>query len=254
MLNLQIKKMNPKLSLFKYWSSFIHPVNITSKPGNQLPKLEVNVRNGKYVLDGEKVNYSFGSLHELFKGAFAEYQLYQKPIKSVLILGFGGGSVANILKNELNLNCEITGVEMDPIVIELAKKYFGANRLDNTEIFCQDAFNFMKNDVKTYDLIVIDLFIEDRVPVQYSKNEFIHLLKTHLNPEGYIFYNRITNNWFNKNETNRVVETMRKEFKAEIDTFSFDQHNTSNEVLIYHDFENKEPYIRLKRKIEQTSI
>ena len=215
-------------------SSYFYPVTIEKRKGNYLPLLEVNLRNGKYLLDGKKVNYSFGSLHMLFVSAFAHHKIQQRDIKNVLILGFGAGSVAHILQKELRLNCKITGVEMDPVVLELANQYFDLKSYQNTQVVCDDAFHFVSHDTNMYDLIVIDLFIERRVPKAFLSSNFIKQVKQRLNPEGFIFYNRINDNAHQEEETKVLIGTMNELLEDELDVFKLDQNGTNNSVLVHH--------------------
>lgn len=215
-------------------SSYFYPVTIEKRKGDYLPLLEVNLRNGKYLLDGKKVNYSFGSLHMLFVGAFASHKIHERDIKNVLILGFGAGSVAHILQKELRLNCRITGVEMDPVVLELATQYFDLKSYQNTQVVCDDAFHFVSHDTDMYDLIVIDLFIERRVPKTFLSSNFIKQVKQRLNPGGFIFYNRINDNAHQEEETRLLLSTMNEILEDELDVFKLDQNGTNNSVLVHH--------------------
>jgi len=221
------------MNFITHISSYLYPVSVEKRKGTYLPVLEVNVRNGKYLLDGEKVNYSFGSLHELFRDAFKHHQIGQLSPQHVLILGFGAGSVAQILQNELHLNCKITGVEIDPVVLELATRYFGADAYQNTQLICDDAYHFISQDTETYDLIVIDLFIEKRVPKAFLQADFIQLVKQRLNPLGTIFFNRINDNPFQQEETKVLIDAMNEGLNGQLDIFNSHQNDTSNSVLVY---------------------
>ena len=50
--------------------------------------------------------------------------MYAKDVHSILEIGFGGGRTSWYLHRFLP-NVQVTSVELDPTVIELAKKYFG---------------------------------------------------------------------------------------------------------------------------------
>lgn len=215
--------------------SYVTTVNIEKRTGENLPMLEVNIQNGKYVLDGEKVNYSYGALHDLFKASFKKYRIDEKSIKNVLILGFGAGSVASILTNEFKMNCKIKGVEKDPVVIQFAKKYFNSDNLKDTKIECADAFSYISKDEAFYDLIVIDIFVEDRVPMTFLMKEFISMVKQRLRTGGSVFFNKINDNEFQVDETNRLIQTMTNEFNGNIETFSFSKSGVSNCMLVYQD-------------------
>lgn len=237
----------------RFFSNFF-PVNIEKRIGTDVQTLEINYYKGKYLLDGEKVNYSFGSLYQIFLAAFKHYKINEKPIKNVLILGFGAGSVAHILQNDFNLNCNITGVEIDPVVLELGHKYFHIESLPNTEVFCEDAFSFLQNDTQSYDLIVVDIFIEKRVPIQFLKPEFIYLIKNRLNEGGYVFYNKMSENQFHQNETMLLKDNLIKIFKHEIDTLNVKTHGSINSVLVFHDEKVRNPGYVLKSQNVNLSV
>ncbi|ASS49596.1 MAG: hypothetical protein A3D31_02205 [Candidatus Fluviicola riflensis] len=215
-------------------SSYFYPVTVEKRTGAYLPVLEINLRKGKYLLDGEKVNYSFGSLHTLFRHAFAEHTIDLRSTGNVLILGFGAGSVAQILQNELNLNCKITGVDVDPVVLELGKRYFDTDNYQNTRLICDDAFHFVAEDTEMYDLIVIDLFIERRVPKTFLNTRFMELVKQRLNPGGSIFFNRINDNPFQLEETNELFTAMNLVLEGETVIFNNQQNGINNSILVYH--------------------
>ena len=215
-------------------SSYFYPVTIEKREGVHLPLLEVNLRNGKYLLDGKKVNYSFGSLHILFASAFEYHKIHQRDIKNVLILGFGAGSVAQILQKELLLNCKITGVEMDPVVLELANRYFDLKSLQNTQVVCDDALHFVTHDTNMYDLIVIDLFIERRVPKAFLSKYFIQRVKQRMNPGASIFYNRINDNTYQEEETKKLIETMNTILEDALEVISLNQKGANNSVIVHH--------------------
>jgi predicted membrane-bound spermidine synthase len=127
-----------------YLSSFIieREVFCTSSPYNA--ELKVVLNNGTYLLNSGKANYSFGNLHRVFQKVFARTKLAEKNIKSALLLGFGTGSVAHILQHELKINCHITGVEIDSVVIKLARNYFKLTSLNDCEILSRMQKFFFK--------------------------------------------------------------------------------------------------------------
>ena len=151
--------------------------------------LEVIRQNNKLVLNAPHANYSFGSLHEVFRNAFQQIHPDFQEIKNVLILGFGAGSVAWILQKENWCVCQITGVEVDATVIALAKKYFRLDRIKNLDLHITDAADFISVDKNRYNLIVIDMFIDHRTPEKFLTAEFLESMQVHLLPQGIILFN-----------------------------------------------------------------
>jgi len=83
----------------------------------------------------------------------------------VLLLGYGGGSAARIVR-ALCPRAKITGVELDPDVIEAARRHFDVQGL-GVDLHCSDARIFLEQAARRcqkepqarYDLILEDVFI-----------------------------------------------------------------------------------------------
>ena len=104
--------------------------------------------------------------------------------KDMLILGFAGGVSAMQFRHLFNAN--VDGVEIDPIVVEAAHRYFGVPRDDpQLRIFVDDARPFLQKSVKRYDVIEIDLYQGgEYVPFYVLTKEFFALVRSHLKPDG----------------------------------------------------------------------
>ncbi|QOI96789.1 MAG: fused MFS/spermidine synthase [Flammeovirgaceae bacterium] len=144
--------------------SYVSGTIVEKRPSAVSGELEVWYQNGTHVLHSPDANYSFDTLHKIFQKTFKKFEVKKRNPKTVLILGFGAGSVASILCDELKLSPEITGVEFDPVVIDLAKKYFQLNRHEKLSIHIADAAAFIQQSKSTYDLVVSDVFIDKQVP------------------------------------------------------------------------------------------
>jgi spermidine synthase len=179
----------------RYFTSFFFQKKIEARISPVNGCLEVNFSKGKYVLDSSNVNYSFGGLHTIFQKVFYQFNIKKRDIKNVLILGFGSGSVASILQNEYKMNTAITGVEKDPVVIDLAKRFFGIDKYKGLTLSCSDAYDFVLDPgTVLYDLIVIDVFVDLTVPEKIQNEKFISGLNNFLKEGGILFYNFIAHN------------------------------------------------------------
>ncbi len=193
--------------------------------------LEVNKRHGHLVLDSKNVNYSFGALHKVFQKTFEKVGEEVSSFQKALVLGFGAGSVAYILQKELNFKGKITGVEIDAKVVELARKYFGLNEIQNLQVEIADAFDFVFYQQQKYDLIVADLFIDHIVLEKSDQKDFLSQLDRLLEKGGILLYNRMSQSFKDKLR----MQTFRKAFAdvfkaAEIsDEFRIDLKN-----IIFH--------------------
>lgn len=193
--------------------------------------LEVTYMNGKYMLNSLQANYSYGMLQKVFDSVFKKIKIQKYPVKDVLILGFGVGSVASLLQEKYKINCNITGVEKDDQVISLGHKYFNLQRFINTEIICADAYDFVMGNKKNFDLIIVDVYIDNLVPENIENEKFLTQLKSSLNDKGMIIFNKMI---FDK-ETERSSKKLYETFGKVMCKFKYHKihkHHT-NLMLVY---------------------
>ena len=127
---------------------------------------------GTYI-QVNNLTQSGGVVEDIWKQTLKQInQLTNQPINSCLILGLGGGTVAKLAKKYWP-ESEITGVEIDPVMVELGKKYLG---LKSTKIIIQDAYEFIKKNKKIYDLVIVDLYVGDEFPNKFEDEDFLKLL------------------------------------------------------------------------------
>jgi spermidine synthase len=111
-------------------------------------------------------------------------------IKNVLILGFGGGSAAMLVKKYWP-NANIKGVDIDPVMVDLGKKHLG---LKNVNVSIKDAEEFIEDSLKNnkkFDLILVDTYLGESFPVRFEKDDFIKLVKRSLSNGGVAVFNRL---------------------------------------------------------------
>jgi len=173
--------------------SFFVPINIYKRNSSISKKLEVTYNNGQLVLDSKNTNYSFGSLQRILRKGL-NYIGYERirGFNNVLVLGVAAGSVIKTLADEINFKGKITGVEIDPVAIEIANKYFGLDKIHNLEIVIDDAFEFVLKTKEKYDLIIIDIFQDTEMPNFLFEDFFINRINFLLNVNGFILFNTMT--------------------------------------------------------------
>jgi spermidine synthase len=149
--------------------------------------LEVTWINGRKVLDSTNANYSFGALQEVLDRGLAEVQAERAA--PVLLLGLGGGSAVHLLREKYHYFGKITAVEIDPAVIEVAYREFELGEHKPLEIICIDALEYVKNSSEEFGLIIIDLFLDLDVPVQFFTASFWKDISALLTAEGKLLFN-----------------------------------------------------------------
>jgi len=117
--------------------------------------------------------------------------IFKPDIKKVLFIGGGGLSAPKKFLKEYS-DIEIDVVEIDPEVIDVAKKFFNVTDDSRLNIINDDGRTFLKNSNKTYDLIVLDAYSGSYVPFHLMTLEFFNLVKQHLTLDGVVVSNLIT--------------------------------------------------------------
>lgn len=168
--------------------------------------LEVIKIGDQLMLNSSNTNYSFGGLHRVFQKAFREIKPQENNLKDVLILGFGAGSVAAILQEELSIKCRITGVEKDPEVIRLGKDHFNTGRYADLELIEDDAAAFMNKETRLFDMIIIDVYVDFEVPESCESNEFVNDIYRCLARGGVILFNKLIYNHESGKERDELVK------------------------------------------------
>ena len=149
--------------------SYIYPV--TKKIHSKISgDLEITWYNGKKHLNTKNANYSYGSLQRILKFGLEKIDL--SNTKKILILGMGGGSVIKTLQDDFNYQNHITAIDIDPVIIKIAKEEFDIIEGENLKIICEDAQLFMQLNSQKFDLIIIDLYIDIKVPSSFLKIPF----------------------------------------------------------------------------------
>src|SRR6201981_3283481 len=114
--------------------------------------------------------------------------MYAKDVHSVLEIGFGGGRTSWYLHRFLP-NVSVTSVELDPAVLELAKKYFGIRDEPNFQVVNRDGRLFLSESKDKYDIILIDAYRGPFVPFHLLTKEFYQIVKDHLADGGVVAQN-----------------------------------------------------------------
>ena len=89
---------------------------------------------------------------------FASY-LLQPEQSRVMIVGLGGGSMVHFLQ-KYDPKVKIEAVEIDPVVVELAERFFSVRQNENVRLVVADAFDFLKQTQNRYDVIYMDAFLK----------------------------------------------------------------------------------------------
>ncbi len=187
--------------------------------------LEITWMNGKKVLDSKNANYSYGTLQKLLSYGLSKIEI--PPKSEILLLGLGGGSIVYSLRNTFKHQGNITAIEIDPVIIDIAQNEFHINDIDNLKIVCEDAMSYIVSCQDQFEIIIIDIFIDNRVPDSFYAIPFWEEVISVLQPKGNIVFNA----GINLKDTKKI-ESLKSKLKAQIEFVQFDGVQKFNTLLI----------------------
>lgn len=121
---------------------------------------------------------------------FALGLAYRPQAKSVLFLGLGGGSAPKRLWRDFpSLRLDV--VELDPVVVDVARRYFNVPDDPRLAIEVEDGRRYLAKTDRRWDVIAIDTFFEDGIPFHLATREFLELVRSRLAPGGVVVTNII---------------------------------------------------------------
>jgi spermidine synthase len=175
--------------------SYLIPITIYKKKSKLSKSIEITWVNGELVLDSENTNYSYGSLQRILRLGLKNIGFKRiKTMENILVLGVAGGSVIKTLIDEIQFRGKITGVEIDPEIIKVANSYFDLNQTPNLNIVIEDAFEFVLKTNSKYNLIIVDIFQDTKMPDFLFEKFFLDRLCALLQNKGFILFNTMVLN------------------------------------------------------------
>ncbi|UYW02204.1 fused MFS/spermidine synthase [Flavobacterium agricola] len=192
---VHLNLLNLKNDLYRIFLkvlSYLYPIRIKTFQSEFSGKLELTYYDGALVLDTQKTNYSYGNLQRLLAAGLK--QIPEREINrftEILILGVAGGSVIETLYKNHFYTGNIDAVDIDPVVLQIAEDYFNINQFTKCKLWVADAAQFVAQSTKLYDLVLVDLFLDEVIPDFVFTEPFLNQLKKLIATQGYVLFNTI---------------------------------------------------------------
>ena len=216
--------------MIRKFLSYLIPITIYKTKSGWSKSIEVTWANGELVVDSENTNYSYGSLQRILRLGLKTIGFRQiKSMKKILVLGVAGGSVIKTLSKEIRFEGTITGVEIDPEIIKVANSYFHLNKIPNLTIVIADAFEFVLQTHEKYDLIIVDIFQDTKMPSFLFENFFTEKLCALLQNKGYIIFNTMV---LNKNDNKRNEKYCNEFYQPNFKIKTIPRVEIHNELIL----------------------
>jgi spermidine synthase len=119
----------------------------------------------------------------LIADSFQPAQTSEPKPKDVAILGLAGGTAARQYTAAFGTGVEITGVEIDPDILDVAHRYFHLDE-PNVHPVVDDARYWLNTRAGNYDVILLDAYRQPYIPFHLTTREFFSEVRHHLRPGG----------------------------------------------------------------------
>ena len=208
-MNVLFKKLKPL-----FWFCYSEKVLFLGK--GLYSNVKVTKRDSRISLFTGENNYLQTSINSDVKpyGTHLDWYLiapwfssnFNKKIPALLILGLGGGAQVKSYNSYYDVN-KITAVEIDPLIIDLGKKYFDLNTKNLKTINC-DAYAYIETVKEKYNIIILDIFKENVFDSSKNLSVFLSNISNHLTTEGVLFINKLRSDPAN----NSLGNDLKKDF------------------------------------------
>lgn len=121
----------------------------------------------------------------------------------ILYVGLGGGAMPMFARTMMP-SARIEVVEIDPLIVEVAREYFGFRPDARLVVHTGDGRAFIERARPgSYDLIVLDAFSDDEIPYALTTREFLEGVHESLAPGGVV----VSNLWASSGEYGPMLAT-----------------------------------------------
>ncbi len=103
------------------------------------------------------------------------------------LIGLAGGTAARLITATYGPD-PITGVELDPKVVDVARTYFALN-MPNLDVVVLDGRAWLAQTPKAFDILIVDAYRQPYIPFELTTVEFFTLARAHLSSDGVLAVN-----------------------------------------------------------------
>ncbi|WP_254761430.1 spermidine synthase [Natrinema marinum] len=178
--------------------AFDHRGDVVYQTQTAYQELEVVDNDGVRTLYLDGARHSAMDLDDPDRHVFEYTRYFHIPMLMVDdpgevedVLFIGGGGYTGPKDFERSYGVDVDVVELDPKVTRTAKEYFRLEESENLTAHTEDGRVFLQNTEKKYDLIVLDAYQKDQVPIHLTQLGFMELAEDHLDEDGVFMANVI---------------------------------------------------------------
>lgn len=118
--------------------------------------------------------------------------------KRILLIGIGGGTFPSFMRKH-RPDVVIDAVDIDPLVVDVARDVMGFREDPKLKAHVADGRKFIEQSTDLYDLIVLDAYSADNIPMALATRQFLEAVKKRLAPGGVVaanLWSQVANSYY----------------------------------------------------------
>lgn len=211
---------------------------VESKYNGNVKVVEVGSTRKILVDDvSQSISCNSPSISKLYWGQLVDSLKEKSPdVKNVLILGLGGGTLVHLISKNFP-EAKITSVEWDPVMVNIAKKYFNLDSVHEHRVIIDDALKVIVEPEEyniplgSFDVLIVDILNGSAYPDLGKTGNFIAALKKLVSPNGLIIFNRIYTEDY-QDDVNLFIDYVES-FLGETELEVVAGYTNSDNILIF---------------------
>lgn len=223
------------------YSSLKMPKVIYTTESEYNGKIEV-IENGKTrkirVADiDQSLNWQSPVCSKLYWGKTVELLKREEPdLKNILILGLGGGTMQHLISRAFP-NIYIVSVELDGVMVDIARQYFDLDSIPNHKVIINDALRVVVAPEEfglnktSFQAVVVDIFVGEQFPELGNSGNFMDAVRDMVIPGGLVVFNRIYTEKHHE-DVDIFIEQV-EDFLVDVQTEVVAGYTNSDNVLVY---------------------
>ncbi len=163
--------------------SAYHQISILEDGFNRYLRFNRSFQGGMVLRDPFESPFLYTSYAHLAR-------IFHPGIRRVLLIGLGSGTIPKRFTRDYP-DLAVDTVELDPAVVDVAKRFFEVKEDARQRIFVSDGRVFVRRSDAKYDVIILDAYFAEGIPFHLATKEFLELARDHLAPGGIVVSNII---------------------------------------------------------------
>ena len=163
--------------------SAYHQISVLEDGLNRYLRFNRSFQGGMVIRDPFESPFLYTSYAHLGR-------IFHPASQRMLLIGLGAGTIPKRFTRDY-ADVAVESVELDPAVVEVAKRFFEVKEDARHRIHVADGRVFVRRTDARYDVIILDAYFAEGIPFHLATREFLEQVRDRLAPGGIVVSNII---------------------------------------------------------------